>query len=847
MAEVLVIGKKISEMGLVNEITGEEKIPTGVVGDKAVTTGQLLTYLENNGKVQWGRIEGDITNQDDLQNQFAQQLATLQSHIQDQGNPHNVTKEQVGLGNVDNTADVDKPISNSVKSELKSLYEKGAALPYEEGVAYEENAVVVRDGVLQQWKGGEWSKIESQAIKKYLLAAGVDESELDGDYDFIMQRLAQIAVDNGWDASFVVDGDKTQKQINDDLLTRTLNLRNFPRLAGETHDTPRINRMITKANELGIRYCDIDDGDYYILASTSDTSWYGWDDGIELKSGVHVRASKAANIRALPYSYQGGTVIRAKSQYDVGWFGGKIFGERSQHLAPDGSAYIHRKNSTAYTVGQYIWHSSWGFLVTSAGTTAEAMPPYNTLNVGDTLVDGTATLEVVNKSLGEWGHNIAIYGCDRVFIDTEIVDAWGDGCLITSTQINGGTPSSNVFLRLKAYNNRRQGLSVTSCDGLYLLDGCDFSGTNGTNPQYGIDFEPNANQTVRNVFAGVIRADNNTGGGVMCYANATGSRIENINIGTLVANNNMQSSFRARYAGVDGVTIDKIVSKGCQSVGALRVDGGAKRVSVGELYSDGDYAGVSISTAKEPRVGYAEIKNSVINSSLTDVVGGEIGIIKDLNTGLKNGFAMYSCTDVAVNKIDTLSSNETGLDVVSCAGCKIGFDIKGAKSGHAVHVRSSSSNNIISGVIGDQAKTQIGGYGIYVADTSTGNRINHNIIKAQTGIKFSAGIHCLSTTSGNTVMFNEVDVNAYTSYAVGDSGDNTLEFNSGQFYLKMPTVTTNNLQSQTSLINVRYKEAGKIVFNLTTGKHYFALGRTVTDSWRPVGAADGTQDITVTT
>lgn len=118
MAEVLVVGKKISEMDLVTDIVGDEKIPTGVVGDKAVTTGQLLTYLDNNGKVQWGRIEGDIANQDDLQNQFAQQLATLQNHIQDQGNPHNVTKEQVGLALVDNTADMDKPVSTAVQEAL---------------------------------------------------------------------------------------------------------------------------------------------------------------------------------------------------------------------------------------------------------------------------------------------------------------------------------------------------------------------------------------------------------------------------------------------------------------------------------------------------------------------------------------------------------------------------------------------------------------------------------------------------------------------------------------------------------------------------------------------------------
>lgn len=39
-----------------------------------------------------------------------------------------------------------------------------------------------------------------------------------GSLDYLSEQLDQIAVDKGWDASFVVDGDKTQKQINDNLL-----------------------------------------------------------------------------------------------------------------------------------------------------------------------------------------------------------------------------------------------------------------------------------------------------------------------------------------------------------------------------------------------------------------------------------------------------------------------------------------------------------------------------------------------------------------------------------------------------------------------------------------------------
>lgn len=38
------------------------------------------------------------------------------SHISNRNNPHQVTKAQVGLGNVDNTSDADKPLSNAARA-----------------------------------------------------------------------------------------------------------------------------------------------------------------------------------------------------------------------------------------------------------------------------------------------------------------------------------------------------------------------------------------------------------------------------------------------------------------------------------------------------------------------------------------------------------------------------------------------------------------------------------------------------------------------------------------------------------------------------------------------------------
>lgn len=46
---------------------------------------------------------------------------SLDSHIKDTTNPHNVTKEQIGLGNVDNTSDIDKPVSTAQLQAISSV------------------------------------------------------------------------------------------------------------------------------------------------------------------------------------------------------------------------------------------------------------------------------------------------------------------------------------------------------------------------------------------------------------------------------------------------------------------------------------------------------------------------------------------------------------------------------------------------------------------------------------------------------------------------------------------------------------------------------------------------------
>ena len=87
---------------LQESITDDVKMPTGGLGNFSVRLGDILWYVIT--KEQFAH-----KNYVDLSYKGVKD--SLDEHIADKANPHNVTKAQVGLGNVDNTADVDKPVS----------------------------------------------------------------------------------------------------------------------------------------------------------------------------------------------------------------------------------------------------------------------------------------------------------------------------------------------------------------------------------------------------------------------------------------------------------------------------------------------------------------------------------------------------------------------------------------------------------------------------------------------------------------------------------------------------------------------------------------------------------------
>lgn len=99
------------------------------------------------------------------------------------------------------------------------------------------------------WLMKQYVDKKDDELKAYLMEEirkqGVALDQLDEYYDYLMERLAQIAVDKGWDASFVVDSSgKTQQELNNDVysLTKT-NAKKYTDFASSSDAAPYISAL----------------------------------------------------------------------------------------------------------------------------------------------------------------------------------------------------------------------------------------------------------------------------------------------------------------------------------------------------------------------------------------------------------------------------------------------------------------------------------------------------------------------------------------------------------------------------------------------------------------------------
>lgn len=97
--------------------------------ETGVAAGWTLLAFESVGSVRYDMIQSLTDAQKDQarSNIGAASAEEFSGHVSDKENPHGVTKSQVGLGNVDNTSDLNKPVSAAQEIAIADAKSAGTA------------------------------------------------------------------------------------------------------------------------------------------------------------------------------------------------------------------------------------------------------------------------------------------------------------------------------------------------------------------------------------------------------------------------------------------------------------------------------------------------------------------------------------------------------------------------------------------------------------------------------------------------------------------------------------------------------------------------------------------------
>ena len=207
-------------------ITGEEKLPTGGSGNYSISLDSLADYTKTKKDL------ADNTTVDGKVNGVRQEL---ESHIEDLLNPHQVTKGQIGLGNVDNTADADKPVSNSTQAAIISAVAPKAdktyvdtALSSKTDKTYVDSQLTLKANKTDVYTKSEtYTKQESSGLVNNSISTALTPVNTSLD-------LAKRGTANRYDSSLTYNSGERVVLTNGDIVKSTID--------GNTND-PNVNMV----------------------------------------------------------------------------------------------------------------------------------------------------------------------------------------------------------------------------------------------------------------------------------------------------------------------------------------------------------------------------------------------------------------------------------------------------------------------------------------------------------------------------------------------------------------------------------------------------------------------------
>ena len=190
------------------DITGEEKLPTGGSGNYSIALDSVADYT---------KTKKDLADNTSVDNKVNGVRQELDAHIEDLLNPHQVTKGQIGLGNVDNTADADKPVSNSTQAAIISAVAPKADKTYVNTAlsSKAEKTYVDNQLTLKANKADVYTKQESDDLVNNSISTALTPVNTSLD-------LAKRGIANRYDSSLTYYSGERVVLVNGDIVKSTI-------------------------------------------------------------------------------------------------------------------------------------------------------------------------------------------------------------------------------------------------------------------------------------------------------------------------------------------------------------------------------------------------------------------------------------------------------------------------------------------------------------------------------------------------------------------------------------------------------------------------------------------------
>ena len=123
-------------------------------------------------------------------------VEALEAHTTNTSNPHNVTKTQIGLGNVDNTSDLNKPISTATQSALNNKVDKvqGKGLSTEDYTTAEKEKLATLNNYNDTEVKADISELQSDVstAKENISTLQEDVTGVEGNVSTLTQSVSTL-------------------------------------------------------------------------------------------------------------------------------------------------------------------------------------------------------------------------------------------------------------------------------------------------------------------------------------------------------------------------------------------------------------------------------------------------------------------------------------------------------------------------------------------------------------------------------------------------------------------------------------------------------------------------------